>query len=1088
MSTLVLVSRLARVLALFLCIVALRATEAPTKPFEVPAGDAASTLKLFVEQSGEQIAYLVDTVRGVTTHPVSGNLAPRDALNRMVEGTPLIVVQDEKSGALTVNRAPPLPARPAPAPPAKPTSAADAPKDSDVVELSPFEVKADKDHGYGALQSNSLTNFSMDLQKMPATAQVFTRSFIDDTASISIEDMLSTYSGTVGANPNNAAAALDLAGDRDGGQGLGIRGLQASGIKRNGFIGMQNSARTATGNTDSFDIERVELIEGPQSLLFGAVGGGGVINAVTKQAVFGSRFATINYRFDNNGDKRGTFDFNIGGNKLAVRAAGVREKGATERFNLSNQADFNGLYVQIAYRPLPKLTLRIDGERNHDLAVFNNDPNFDTFLPAGDPRRGQNSRYLALTGQLSNVTSVINGGLDYNNFSSLFGWWQSEKISNDFLSATAQMEIGAGLSAKVIGVYGETNDKRSNAVNGKTLLLPNTGGNPYGETAISLTNAGYNEQQDRHTGVQVTLLHQLDFKFWKIAVHSQTAAGAEFSKEGPTFGSSGYDTRYYQADANWNVVTNPALTQDYGRIPMPAQYWTVQSGIQTEPVFYPYAGRVTVNGINYVAQHRILYDKARVSASNPYGIIPNAPTAANPNAFSGNWNRGADTRNRLIYLANVTDWFDGKLTTLAGASINTFDSVNFGPTSTGVQFTVLPKKDYWGYNFGGNFAVPYVSGLRFYATLSTAGLSAGTTVDFYGHPLKVPEAQAPQPEIGFKWVSPDSRFIAQIAFDPTTQVNNEVLNAGTDAFNAVNPNGINGRYNGANQWVNLDRKASSLELAVTATPTSNWRMRLSAVKLDGEVTSTVQYNTLYNDQFRLNSSGVVTYADGSPLLVNPTNATNGPKTTPLTLAMINDSTSPFYANPDPNSGSIRTPALITALTAIDPAHGIAATGVTGLPLSAIQYNYTSPSGGVITVVKAGDKNTGLNEYSFNFQNNYSFNSGALKGLSVFFDVSAKLNDRSYYTITFPAGSTNTLQGVRSLVSKPDLVIYGLGIGYTHALPGPLHKLRWSTQLNIKNLFDKSDVIIMPLNTNASQLRATLSALPRQIIWSNSISF
>lgn len=967
------------------------------------------------------------------------------------------------------------------------TPATDKPTDKEVIQLSPFEVNSSQDQGYGALRSNSLTNFSMDLQKMPATAQVFTKDFIDDTASISIEDMLVNYAGTVGANPNNAAAALDQPGDRDGGQGLGIRGLQASGVKRNNFIGMQNSSRTATGNTDSFDTERVELIEGPQSLLFGAVGGGGVINAVTKRATFRKAFGSVRYRFDNFGDRRATFDGNYGADRFAVRVAGVYQQGATARFNLSNQHDFNGLYAQVAYQVTPKITLRVDGERAHDLAVFNNDPNFDTFLPVGDPRRGQNSRYLALTGQLANVTNVLNGGLSYDNFSSLFGWWQSERINNDFVSATADMQFGGGFSAKVIGVYSETNDKRSNAVNTKTLLLPNAGGNPFSETAISLTNAGYNEQQDRHTGVQVTVLHEHDFKLWRLEGHSQTAAGVEFSKEGPTFGSSGYDTKYYQADSNWNPVINSALTQDYGRIPMPAQFWTVQSGIQTEPSFYPYAGRVTINGVNYIAQHRILYDPARVSATNPYGIIPNAPTTANPNAFTGNWNRGADTRNRLIYLANVTEWFDGKLTTLAGASVNTFDSVNFGPTSTGVQFTVLPKRNYWGYSFGGNAAVPGVKGLRFYATLSTAGQSAGTTVDFLGQPLKVPQAKSPQPEIGLKWVSPNARFIAQFAYLPTTEVKNEVLNAGTDYFNAVNPNGINGRFNGANQWVNLDRKANAIELAMTATPTRNWRMRFSATKLDGEVTSTLTYNTLYNDQFRV-SGGAVVYTDGSPVLVNPTNTTGGPKTTPLTLAMINDPTSPFYANPDPNSGSIRSTALISSLTTVDPVHGVANTGVTGLPLSAIQYNYTSPSGGVITVLKAGDKNTGINEYSFNFQNNYTIGSGALKGLAVFFDANVKLNDRSYYTITFPAGSTNTLQGTRSLFSKPDLVVYGAGLSYKLKLPGRLNKLTWSTQLNVKNLFDKSDVLILPLNTNSAQLRATLSAQPRQIVWSNSIGF
>ena len=140
------------------------------------------------------------------------------------------------------------------------------------------------------------------------------------------------------------------------------------------------------------------------------------------------------------------------------------------------------------------------------------------------------------------------------------------------------------------------------------------------------------------------------------------------------------------------------------------------------------------------------------------------------------------------------------------------------------------------------------------------------------------------------------------------------------------------------------------------------------------------------------------------------------------------------------------------------------------------------------MVKSGDLNTGINEYSLNLQNKYSFDSGPLKGLALFCDVNAKLNDRSYYTITFPTGSTNTLQGVRSLYSKPNLVTYGVGVAYKLQLPGRLSKFTWSTQVNIKNLFDKSDVLVMPLNTNSSQLRATLSAQPRLIVWSNSIGF
>jgi outer membrane receptor protein involved in Fe transport len=969
-------------------------------------------------------------------------------------------------------------------------SAAAKPAEEEVVTLSPFEVNVSQDTGYGALQSNSLTAFSVDLLKMPATAQVFTQSFIDDIGATSIENMLVDYAGTVGYNPNNATAVLDMTGDRNGGQGLGIRGLQASGVKRDGFTGPKNSARTATGNTDNFSVERVELVEGPQSLLYGAVGGGGVVNSVSKRANFGQRKGQVRYTIDNLGDRRAMFDYNYGLDRIAVRVAGVAGRGETERFNLSNQHDFDGLYAQVAVRVTPKITVRALGERTHNLAIFNFEPNFDAFLPVGDPRRGQDRRYLALTGQLANVTNVLtNEPLTYENYSSLAGWWQSEKIRNDFLSATVEAQLGAGFSAKVIGMYSETLDQRSNAVNGKSVLLPLIGGNPYNETAIALTTPGYNEQQDRSRGVQFTLLHDRNFRFWRLEGRSQTAAGVEFSKQGPSFGSSGYDTRYYQADASWNPVINPAITLDYGRIPMPTQYWTVGSGIQRKPSFYPYAGRVTIDGVNYVAQHRILYDPSRVTADNPFGIIPNNPTTANPNGFAGNWNPGGYTNNRLIYLANVTEWFDGRLMTVAGFSVNTFDTINFGPTGTGVRTTILPERDYNGYSFGGNYGFKRIPGLRFYATLSTAGLSAGTTKDYLGEPLKVPKAKAAQPELGLKWSSPEGRYIATFAYNPTTEVENETQNAGADFFNAVNPDGINGRFNGGDQWINLNREANSMGLALTANPTRNWRMRFSATKLDGQITSTVQYDQLYNDQFYLSPTGTVTYQNGTPVMVNALNLTNGPKDTPLTLAMINNPTSPFYADPDPNSGRIRRTALRTVLMTVDPVNGSAATGVTGLPISAIQYSFTSPHGGTVTVVSAGEKNTGINEYSFNFQNSYEFSEGAFKGLSVFFDVRATKKNRAYYTIRFPTAATgNAFQGVRELYRMPDNVVYGLGLSYKRKLPGALGGLTWSTQLNIRNLFDQSDVIVMPSNTNAAQLRARLDNQPRQFVWSNSISF
>ena len=80
------------------------AADQAKKIYQLPAGDAAATLKRFSELSGEQIVYPVDAVRGVQTNAVSGELSAREALDRLVAGTELRVVQDASSGALAINR------------------------------------------------------------------------------------------------------------------------------------------------------------------------------------------------------------------------------------------------------------------------------------------------------------------------------------------------------------------------------------------------------------------------------------------------------------------------------------------------------------------------------------------------------------------------------------------------------------------------------------------------------------------------------------------------------------------------------------------------------------------------------------------------------------------------------------------------------------------------------------------------------------------------------------------------------------------------------------------------------------------------
>ncbi len=1065
----------ASALCALLCAPTTRGADA-RKSFHLPPGDAAVTLRRFSQQAGEQIVYPVDRVRGVPTNPVDGDFTAREALARMLAGTELQVVQDPQTGALAIARAAPNAA------PAAKRPLASAPL-SDLVRLSPFEVREDPENSYGALESNSVTAFRVDLNKLPATATLFTQTFMDDVAASSVQDVLVNYAGTVGADPNNAAAALMMPGDRDGsGGGLGIRGLSVGPPKRDGVFGMRSLFRSPLGYNDPYSIERIEVISGPQSLLYGAVGGGGVINLVSKRAAFGVHKGAVETRVDQYGGKRGTLDVNYGSDRMALRVAVVGDERRNLRYNLGE--DLYGAYVNVAFRLLPGTTLRLLGERDSNWGNVSFTPSaadLNNFLPAADARRGLDPRYLALTGQLADLRGKLwDGPVDYEHLSSFGAWWSSERIDGKFSGLNLESVLGRGFSVQLNAFYNETIDDRfttsKNLVPGAGIV--GAGNNPFPGTAVRLT-PGDNWQSDRTKGARMSLVHEGDFTLGRFRLHAQTVAGFEGSHQGPAFASSGIDRLYYQADENWNPIRGTG-TVDYGRVALGSVYFPVQGGIPLRPLFTPGARRIVVNGQRYVLEPRILQDPARVSPDNPFGLVPNNPTPANPNGFAGAWNRGGETHDRQWFLANFTDWADGRLTTLAGVSVDRFTTLN---ANVGNAPTYLAPQNYPGYTLGLSYRLDWLGAARFYANASTAGMSAGTTKDFYGQPLAVPRARSVIPEIGLKYESPDHGFAAQLAYNPTTRVTNEARNAGGDFFNAVNPAGINGRYNSGDQWVNVDRDASASELLVTANPVRNWRLRFGATWLGGEITNSVSYRQLYNDQFYA-SNGTVTYRDGTPVLVDPAGA-GGPRTAPLTLAMLNDPAQAYYATPDPNSGRITNALLIAALTTVDPVHGPAATGVTGLPISAIQYAFNNPHGGEVQVVAPGDKTTGINEFTFNFQSAYRISEGRLRGWEVFFDLRSFQRNRAYYTSYFPTAATgNAFQAQRVLYRVPPATVLGLGLSHEFRWLGRT----WTTRLNIDNLFNHYRVQVVPNNANGAILNARLSTRPRRFIWSNAFAW
>ncbi len=82
---------------------------------------------------------------------------------------------------------------------------------------------------------------------------------------------------------------------------------------------------------DLYNLDRVEALKGPNALIFGRGGGGGVVNQVTKEAMFGS-LREVDLQGGSDSNQRMTADFNQPLNdKVALRVNGLYENSGSFR-------------------------------------------------------------------------------------------------------------------------------------------------------------------------------------------------------------------------------------------------------------------------------------------------------------------------------------------------------------------------------------------------------------------------------------------------------------------------------------------------------------------------------------------------------------------------------------------------------------------------------------------------------------------------------------------------------------------------------------------------------------------------------------
>ena len=136
---------------------------------------------------------------------------------------------------------------------------------------------------------------------------------------------------------------------------------------------------------DVYNLERVEALKGPNAMIFGRGGAGGVINRVTRQAQWGQsqEFSAQIGSFDN---RRVTADVGKGfTDAVAARVTGVYEDSGSYRSGVGIER--YGVQPSVAFRLSPQTLLRASYEHFHDERTADRGiPSFDGRPVETDPR------------------------------------------------------------------------------------------------------------------------------------------------------------------------------------------------------------------------------------------------------------------------------------------------------------------------------------------------------------------------------------------------------------------------------------------------------------------------------------------------------------------------------------------------------------------------------------------------------------------------------------------------------------------------------------------------------------------------------
>ena len=345
--------------------------------FDIPAQAAADALNEWARQAGTQIVFAYDDVQGRRTSAVRGDFTPRAALQQLIAPLGLRIMSD-RGGRVTLRMA-------GEAGGGRPATAQRVPSSAAVGEAEQLSEASDIIVTAGR-REQKLIDVPMSISALP-------QSELDRRGVDSLLDLARVVPGLVVSELGPGQNRIFLRGIANGNSLTSLVGVYLDEIPVTG-------ASLGQLDLQLVDLERVEVLRGPQGTLYGQGSAGGTVRFITRQpdldafsgAADVTAYATRHGDFS--GKLTGHLNLPIVADRFGIRISGTLadlggwiDQPAAGRKDINDQLVRN-VRVKSLWKPADGLSVEatVVVHRNRgDGVTVGADRNYDVAYPNGDP-------------------------------------------------------------------------------------------------------------------------------------------------------------------------------------------------------------------------------------------------------------------------------------------------------------------------------------------------------------------------------------------------------------------------------------------------------------------------------------------------------------------------------------------------------------------------------------------------------------------------------------------------------------------------------------------------------------------------------